>query len=117
MLPFLSPFGVNIEVNNSLEWGTPVLFMRSPDGVLFELASIPAAPPEPVIAETVSEPLLPEPEPPETKQGRLWIETEPPDAVVSIINLTTEFSQGLKLEPGNYEIEVSADGLKFEEVG
>ena len=33
------PYAVNIEVNNSLEWGTPVLYMRSPDGVLFELAA------------------------------------------------------------------------------
>ena len=49
---------VNIEVNNSLEWGTPVLYMRSPDGVLFDLAALPAARPEPAIVETVVEPRL-----------------------------------------------------------
>ncbi len=96
---------VNIEVNNSLEWGTPVLYMRSPDGVLFELAALPAARPEPAIVETVVEPLPPEPPLPEVKQGRLWIETDPPDAKVSIINPQTEFSQGMKLEPGRYELQ------------
>ena len=101
---------VNIEVNNSLEWGTPVLYMRSPDGVLFDLAALPAARPEPAIVETVVEPLPPELPLPEVKEGRLWIETDPPDAKVSIINPQTEFSQGVKLEPGRYEIEVSAAG-------
>ncbi|MHB8595439.1 MAG: CHAT domain-containing protein [Ktedonobacteraceae bacterium] len=28
---------VSLAVTNSLEWGTPVLYMRSPDGVLFDL--------------------------------------------------------------------------------
>ena len=103
---------VNIEVNNSLEWGTPVLYMRSPDGVLFELAALPAARPEPAIVETVVEPLPPEPPLPEVKQGRLWIETDAPDAKVSIINPQTEFSQGMNLEPGRYELEVSAAGYE-----
>jgi len=26
---------ISMEVNNTVEWGTPILFMRSPDGVLF----------------------------------------------------------------------------------
>ena len=47
---------VNIEVKNSLEWGTPVLYMRSPDGVLFELAALPADRPGPAIVETMVEP-------------------------------------------------------------
>ena len=33
---------------NDLEWGTPVLYMRAPDGVIFDLSS---APPPPKIAE------------------------------------------------------------------
>ncbi len=28
---------INIGIRNTLEWGTPVLYMRSPDGVLFDL--------------------------------------------------------------------------------
>ena len=28
---------VSLEINNTVEWGTPVLYMRSPDGVLFSL--------------------------------------------------------------------------------
>ncbi len=28
---------ISIEIRNTLEWGTPVLYMRSPDGVLFDL--------------------------------------------------------------------------------
>ena len=27
---------ISLAVANSVEWGTPVLYMRSPDGVLFE---------------------------------------------------------------------------------
>lgn len=38
---------ISMEVTNSLEWGTPVLFMRSPDGVIFELASASAPQPDP----------------------------------------------------------------------
>jgi CHAT domain-containing protein len=29
---------VSLEVNNTVEWGTPVLYMRPPDGMLFNLA-------------------------------------------------------------------------------
>jgi formylglycine-generating enzyme required for sulfatase activity len=29
---------ISFAVNNTVEWGTPVLYMRSPDGVLFEVA-------------------------------------------------------------------------------
>jgi hypothetical protein len=39
---------VNLAVNNSFEWGTPALYMRSPDGVLFELTSLPP-PPQPIV--------------------------------------------------------------------
>jgi len=29
---------VNIGITNTLEWGTPVLYMRSPDGFLFSIS-------------------------------------------------------------------------------
>jgi hypothetical protein len=60
---------------NDVEWGTPVLYMRSPDGILFELSKTPATeiahPPgekpessEPRPAEPPRhEPTLPKPEP------------------------------------------------------
>lgn len=35
---------VSLSVANTFEWGTPVLYMRSPDGVLFELSERPVAP-------------------------------------------------------------------------
>jgi len=40
---------INLSVNNSLEWGTPVLHLRAPDGVLFALEDRPAQPPPVVI--------------------------------------------------------------------
>ncbi len=44
---------------NDTEWGTPVLYMRSPDGVIFDVDTAAARPPE------APEPTAPEPEPPE----------------------------------------------------
>jgi formylglycine-generating enzyme required for sulfatase activity len=101
---------VNIAVNNSFEWGTPVLFMRSPDGVLFELTSIPSDKPEPVVVEITEEPPAPEPKPPERRKGRLWVNTEPKEVSVNFLNLRDEFRQGMELEPGSYHVEVRADG-------
>ena len=37
---------ISLEVANTVEWGTPVLYMRSPDGILFNLMRSTAAPPE-----------------------------------------------------------------------
>jgi hypothetical protein len=58
---------INFEVNNSLEWGTPVLYMRSPDGLLFELDSIPIEHPGPKldkkILETQNQEALPQKKP------------------------------------------------------
>jgi uncharacterized membrane protein len=88
---------VNIEINNSLEWGTPVLFMRSPDGVLFELEAPEQAPPAP---------------PQEIQPARLRVDTAPLDAAITILNLPTGFTQGQELEPGNYDLEVSAEGYE-----
>ena len=105
---------VNLAVANSLEWGTPVLFMRSPDGVLFDLAAISALPPHQpasVSAEVTAAPPPPEPPPPEVKPGHLWVETDPQDAMIRILD-QTEFVQGLELKPGRYEVEVSAAGYE-----
>ncbi|UCH93309.1 MAG: SUMF1/EgtB/PvdO family nonheme iron enzyme [Candidatus Aminicenantes bacterium] len=38
---------VSLAINNTLEWGIPVLYMRSPDGILFSLAREPMAAKEP----------------------------------------------------------------------
>jgi len=39
---------ISLAVTNTIEWGTPVLYMRSPDGVLFQVARpSPVAPPVP----------------------------------------------------------------------
>lgn len=36
---------ISLAVNNTVEWGTPVLYMRSQDGILFSLTRKPATPP------------------------------------------------------------------------
>jgi hypothetical protein len=53
--------GIALTIPNTLEWGTPVLFMRAPDGVLFSVPApvVPLPLPEP---EPEPEP-VPEPEP------------------------------------------------------
>ena len=68
--------------------------MRSPDGVLFELASLPP----------------PQPTPPEVTQGRLWVAAEPQGATVHFLNMRADFAQGMELEPGSYQVEVAAAG-------
>ncbi len=37
---------ISLEIANTLEWATPVLYMRSSDGMLFEVEQKPASPPE-----------------------------------------------------------------------
>ncbi len=61
---------ISLGVNNTVEWGTPVLYMRAPDGVLFEVQAgegVPAPrvrrkPAEPVVVPEIEtgEPLRPE---------------------------------------------------------
>ena len=64
--------GVATAFEDTLEWGTPVLYLQTPDGVLFNVAAAPVveAPPVPPIlvppAPEPPEPEAPEPEPPET---------------------------------------------------
>jgi hypothetical protein len=45
-------------------------------------------------------------------KAHLWVETKPRNAAVSIINFGGEFAQGMELEPGKYEVEISAAGYK-----
>src|SRR4029077_1438076 len=33
---------VSVAINNTLEWGTPVLYMRAPDGTLFDVQPVAA---------------------------------------------------------------------------
>jgi len=98
---------VDMAVTNTLEWGTPVLYMRSPDGVLFDLSPIPEpTPPEP-------EPPPPEAEPEVVaKKGQLFVQTVPKDATIKILNIRAQFAQGMELEPGDYHVEVSAAGCE-----
>jgi formylglycine-generating enzyme required for sulfatase activity len=71
----------------------------------------PPATPEPV-EPTPLEPAPPEPKPPEVKKGRLWVDTEPKEATVKFLNTQAIFTQGMALEAGRYEVEVSADGYE-----
>ncbi len=50
---------ISLAVTNSVEWGTPVLYMRSPDGVLFHVTGTPRAgaptpPPSTLYAEALA---------------------------------------------------------------
>ena len=55
---------VSFEVENTLEWGIPVLFMRSPDGVLFTVSQGPT-------------PALRQPPPPVTRPGAVLVPGQP----------------------------------------
>ncbi len=45
---------ISLELENSLEWGTPVLHLRAPDGVLFQCASQ-ATKPRPTCSRTTGQ--------------------------------------------------------------
>jgi formylglycine-generating enzyme required for sulfatase activity len=49
-------------------------------------------------------------------KARLYMDTDPGDAAVSILNITAKFSQGIELEAGKYNIEVSAKGYEKKEM-
>jgi hypothetical protein len=51
-------------------------------------------------------------EPPGVQGTRLFVKTVPQDAKVKILDLMDKFEQGMVLEPGNYQLEVSADGYE-----
>ena len=42
--------------------------------------------------------------------GRLYLDTVPQDAGVRILNISSKFYQGIELDEGSYQLEVSADG-------
>jgi hypothetical protein len=43
-------------------------------------------------------------------KGKLYIRTYPSNATIRILNIIPKFSQGIKLDPGSYFLEVSAEG-------
>ena len=72
---------VKLSVANSYEWGTPVLFMRSPDGVLFDLPVVGnahaivgqlAAEPIPSMPSSAQETPPPPPPPPPQAVTPIW---------------------------------------------
>ena len=48
------------------------------------------------------------------KKGRLYVTTEPEDARVKVLNITPSYNEGMELEAGRYQVEVSKDGYKTE---
>ncbi len=56
---------VSLAVTNTVEWGTPVLHTRAPDGLLFDLAAVATAVPPP---STPAPPAQPKPTPAEASQ-------------------------------------------------
>jgi len=55
---------ISLELENTVEWGTPVLYMRSPDGVLFDLKRGPTIQQiQPTQAANVSSRFSPSPQP------------------------------------------------------
>jgi len=46
------------------------------------------------------------------RKGRLYVDTNPEDATVKILNIAPAFYQGMDLDPGRYNVEVSASGYK-----
>jgi hypothetical protein len=51
------------------------------------------------------EPLLPE-------TGRLYVSPDPSEARIRVLNIQPPFEQGMRLAPGHYQLEVSADGYQ-----
>ncbi len=48
------------------------------------------------------------------RKARLYVETTPKEARVRILNIGPVFSQGMELDPGRYQVEVSAEGHEKE---
>ncbi len=45
-------------------------------------------------------------------KGRLYVETDPGDAQVKILNIGPRFYDGIELDPGRYQLEISASGYE-----
>ena len=51
----------------------------------------------------------------EEDRGRLFVSTIPPDAMIRVLNIGPRFhQQGMRLEPGKYNLEISAPGYETE---
>jgi hypothetical protein len=51
----------------------------------------------------------------EEERGQLFVSTNPPDAMVRVLNIGPRFhQQGMRLEPGKYNLEISAPGYETE---
>jgi len=49
----------------------------------------------------------------EEERGQLFVSTTPPDAMVRVLNIGPRFhQQGMRLEPGKYNLEISASGYE-----
>ncbi|MDM8550047.1 SUMF1/EgtB/PvdO family nonheme iron enzyme [Desulfobacterales bacterium HSG2] len=51
---------------------------------------------------------------PVKKKMRLYVDTHPADAGIRILNIRPRFRQGIELDPGEYHLEISADGYETE---
>jgi hypothetical protein len=60
--------GLATEFEDTLEWGTPVLFLEAPDGVLFNVAAGPVVAPPIVVPPPAPPPETPPTEPPKGEQ-------------------------------------------------
>jgi acyl carrier protein len=105
---------VDMAVTNTLEWGTPVLYMRSPDGVLFDLAQMPIPePPQPEPPQP--EPPQPEPPQPEPPQPEPFETDNIAETVFKIV------SDQLSVSPNSVHInstlvyDLGADDLDLDE--
>ena len=48
------------------------------------------------------------------RKGKIFVATAPDNATVKILNIDEPFRQGMELEPGNYHVEVAAEGYQTE---
>jgi hypothetical protein len=44
-------------------------------------------------------------------RSRLFVKTNPEDAIIKILNIKPEFYQGIELDPGKYQVSISAEGF------
>jgi hypothetical protein len=87
---------ISMSMGSSLEWGTPVLHMRAPDGVLFDIRGLPqpVARVEPVAAPPPAPAAVPTTLPPPVPAGNSWrfwerhpVRTGVGAAVISFVGL------------------------------
>jgi tetratricopeptide (TPR) repeat protein len=90
---------ISVGVSNTLEWGTPVLYMRAPDGVLFDLAK-PSARPQPAPAAPVIEAAPAAP----TKTLEEWLDIGyAADKEGRYEDALAAYEQAIKLDPDDAE--------------